>query len=163
MTSLSLKSASQLPPQRLEPTNRLVRSAHGPKRSMVSAIRALPKIVVKNYLFELILDILYLFHVKMHAKTFQNVFTNFCKVKFCKKGKKRVGQSQDSNPQRWLGRDYRLPLITSCPDALAGYATKSLEINSGFLPSYPLVQILANRKAVNFTFQPKKYKFQIYP
>ena len=54
------------------------------KRSTVSAIGALPKIVVKNYLFELILDILYLFHVKMHAKTFQNVFTNFLQSKSSK-------------------------------------------------------------------------------
>ena len=184
---------------------------HGPKCSMVSAIKALPKKMGKIGVFELHLDFglrtfswnddLKLKHFLdscslfwrfcgdfaailrrfcghftqsygwIHAKTFRNVFTDFIQKnekilqKKAKKKKKEwlVRPLSDSNPRRWLGRSYCLPRLASCPDALAGYATKSLEINSGFLPSYSLVKILANRKAVTFTFQPKKYKFQFYP
>ena len=177
---------------------------HGPKCSMVSAIKALPKKMGKIGVFELHLDFglrtfswnddLKLKHFLDSCSLFWRFCGDFAAIsrnhmgeytqkrsetfsrtlykkmrKFCKKKQKKkkkewlVRPLSDSNPRRWLGRSYCLPRLASCPDALAGYATKSLEINSGFLPSYSLVQILANRKAVNFTFQPKKYKFQIYP
>ena len=85
----------------------------GSKRSTVSAIGALPKILMKKYLFELILAIVYPFCWYVDAKTFRNVFFEFFQVKVQNCAKK-------------------LPLTVTYSDALTDCATKALEKKSGF-------------------------------
>ena len=83
VTSLSLKSASQLPPQRLEPTVLQIGQIYscGPKRSMVSAIKALPKSQCKNEVFQLHLD-------WRCAKCMQKRFSYFFAYQNCKNAPK---------------------------------------------------------------------------